>query len=98
MTFKLLFTEEASRNLDEIEKDAGLAKRLRAVRKALGYLENNPRHPGLHTHKFSSLAGPNGEEVFEAYAESNTAAAYRIFWFYGPDKKEITIVAITPHP
>lgn len=98
MTFKLLFTEEAGKNLDAIEKDAGLAKRLKAVRKALGYLETNPRHPGLHTHKFSSLVGPGGEEVFEAYAESKTAAAYRIFWFYGPSKKEITIVAITPHP
>ena len=98
MTFKLLFTDEANKNLDEIEKDAGLAKRLKAVRKALGYLETDPRHPGLHTHKFTSLIGPNGEEVFEAYAESKTAAAYQIFWFYGPDKKEITIVAIIPHP
>ena len=98
MTFKLLFTEEASKNLDEIEEDAGLAKRLKAARKALGYLETTPRHPGLHTHKFNSLAGPSGEEVFEAYAESKTAAAYRIFWFFGPGKKEITIVAITPHP
>jgi hypothetical protein len=54
-------------------------------------------HPGLKTHKFSSLSGPSGEEIFEAYAENNTPAAYRIFWFYGPGKKEITIIAITPH-
>ncbi len=46
----------------------------------------------------SSLNGANGEEIFEAYAENNTPAAYRIFWYYGPNKKEITILATTPHP
>jgi hypothetical protein len=48
--------------------------------KALGMLEANPRHPGLNTHKFVSIKGPNGEEVFEAYAENKTPAAWRIFW------------------
>lgn len=98
MPFRLEFTNEAEANLSELESDAGLSKRLKAVRKALGYLETNPRHPGLQTHKFSSLAGPRGEEVFEAYAENRTAAAYRIFRHYGPGKDVITILAITPHP
>lgn len=98
MTFDLLFTDEASKTLDLLERDAGLKKRLKAVRKALGYLESNPRHPALHTHKFTSLSGPLDEEIFEAYAENKTPAAYRIFWYYGPRKKCITILAITPHP
>lgn len=98
MSFKLLFTEEASHDLDYLESNHGLIKRLKAVRKTLGYLEANPRHPSLNTHKFSSLKGLNGEEVFEAYAENNTPAAYRIFWHYGPEIKNITIIAITPHP
>ena len=98
MRFRLLFTREASDNLDRLEADQGLAKRLKAVRKALALLETNPRHPGLNTHKFSSLRGPDGEDVFEAYAESKTPAAYRIFWIYGPNQGEITIVAITSHP
>lgn len=98
MRFELLFTNEASANLDALENDAGLAKRLKAVRKALGYLEVNPRHPSLNSHKYSSLSGPNGEEVFEAYAENRTPAAYRIFWHYGPGQGVITIIAITPHP
>ncbi len=98
MAFNLLFTDQASCDLDKLEADAGLAKRLKAVRKALGFLETNPRHPGLHTHKFDSLTGRNGEDVFEAYAENKTPAAWRIFWCYGPDRKEITILAITPHP
>ena len=98
MTFELLFTDQADADLDSLEADAGLAKRLKAVRKALALLETNPRHPGLHTHKFSSLKGPGGEEVFEAYAENKTPAAWRIFWYYGPGKNQITILAITPHP
>ncbi len=98
MAFELRFTELVSNQLDALESDASLAKRLKAVRKALGMLEANPRHPGLNTHKFESIKGPNGEEVFEAYAENKTPAAWRIFWIYGPGRNQITIVAITPHP
>ncbi len=98
MAFKLEFTEQASDDLDALEAHAGLAKRLKAVRKALGLLETNPRHPGLQTHKYSCLRGPNGEDVFEAYAENKTPAAWRIFWHYGPGLKKITILAITAHP
>jgi len=96
--FELLFTDQASHDLDELEENPSHHKRLKSVRKALAYLQTNPRHPGLNTHKYTSLVGPKGEDVFEAYAENNTPGAYRVFWFYGPDKTEITIVAITPHP
>lgn len=92
------FTTRARRDLEELARGAGLQKRLRSVRKALGLLETNQRHPSLQTHKYESLKGPRGEEVFEAYAENRTPAAYRIFWFYGPGKNEITIIAVTPHP
>ena len=98
MSFTLKFTAQAEADLKSLEDDNNLLKRLKAVRKALGYLETNPRHPGLGTHKYVSLSGPRGEDVFEAYAENKTPAAYRIFWFYGPEKREITIIAITPHP
>lgn len=97
MTFSLQFTDEAKKNFEELANPT-LHKRLKAVRKALGYLQLNPRHPSLNTHKFTSLSGPNGEDVFEAYAENHTPGAYRIFWMYGPQKNEITIIAITPHP
>lgn len=98
MTFTVLFTKQASSDLDEQEQDRGLLKRLKAVRKALAYLETNPKHPSLNTHKYESLSEPGVVEVFEAYAENKTPAAYRIFWRYGPNKKEITILAITSHP
>jgi hypothetical protein len=96
--FDLVFTNQAVKDIEELEDNPVYEKRLKAVRKTLAYLQTNPRHPGLHTHKYSSLSGPNNEEIFEAYAENNTPCAYRIFWYYGPNKKEITIIAITPHP
>ena len=98
VSFQLKFTLQAQNDLRALESDSNLHKRLKAVRKTLGYLETNPRHPSLHTHKYTALCGPKGEDIFETYAENNTPAAYRIFWFYGPDQKDITIIAITPHP
>ncbi len=96
--FRLEFTQEAISQLKKLEKEQSLEKRHKAVLKALAYLENNPKHPGLNTHKYSSLQGYNGEEIFEAYAENNTPGAYRIFWHYGPNKNVITVITITPHP
>jgi mRNA-degrading endonuclease RelE of RelBE toxin-antitoxin system len=98
MSFNLLFTEQAIKDLTNLEKDSSLAKRLKAVRKSLAYLQSNPRHPSLNTHKYHSIYGMNGEEIFEAYAENNTPAAYRIFWHYGKGKDVITIITITSHP
>lgn len=94
----LRFADQADLDLSALENSPDLAKRFKSVRKALGFLQANPRHPGLNTHKYTSLAGPKGEDVFEAYAENNTPGAYRIFWMYGPGKDVITILAITPHP
>ena len=98
MTFHLCFLDEAKTQLEALRKSADKAKRYKAVLKCLGYLEANPRHPGLRTHKFLSKHGPAGEEVFEAYAENQTSAAYRVFWCYGRERGEITVIAITPHP
>jgi len=96
--FELIFTPQANSDLREIENDPSKRDILKAVRKTLGLMETSLRHPSLNTHEFTSLKGPNGEKVFEAYVQQKTPAAYRIFWYYGPDRKQITIVAITPHP
>ena len=95
---KLKFTRQADADLATLEQTKGLVKRLKAVRKALGCLETNPRSQALNTHEFHSLKGANKEKVFEAYAENDTPSAYRIFWHYGPGRDVITIIAITPHP
>lgn len=98
MGFEISLSEEADGQLTTLENQPHLNKRLKAVNKAIAFLETNPRHPGLNTHKYTSKSGRSGEEVFEAYAENNTPGAYRIFWHYGPGKDVITIIAITPHP
>jgi hypothetical protein len=97
LPFILDLTDRAKATLKELERDAGLAKRLGAVRRTLAKLESNPRHPGLQSHKFKSLTSPGGGDVFEVYAEQSTPAAYRIFWYYGPEKGQITVFAITAH-
>lgn len=96
--FEILTTEEAKEQLNRLQTDKGLTKRYKAVKKALLFLSKNPRHPGLQTHEFTTLKGPRGEKVFEAYSEQSTPAAYRVFWYYGPEENQITVVAITPHP
>lgn len=81
-------------------KSSDIEGLFKQVRKTIDILGANPRHPGLHTHEYSSISNPirKGEKVFEAYAQNNTSGAYRVFWCYGPDKSEVTIIAITPHP
>jgi hypothetical protein len=95
---ELIFTPQADSDLRELESDLSRKDILKAVRKTFGFLETNLRHPSLHTHEFKSLRGPSGEKVFEAYAQQRTPSAFRIFWYYGPEKGQITIVSITPHP
>lgn len=70
------------------------------VHGCISKLLNNSRHPGLKTHKYLSLTHPwkPGEPVFEAYAPNDTSGAFRVFWCYGPQRQEITIIAITRHP
>ena len=70
------------------------------IHKTVRLLGENPRHPGLHTHEYDDIEHPfdKAQKVFEAYAQNNTPGAYRVFWCYGPEKGEITILEITAHP
>ena len=98
MNFSLSFSPNAKQSLKELKNSTNLEKRFKAVSKVLKFLADNPRHPSLQTHQYSSFTGPNGEKVFEAYAEQDTPAAYRIFFYYGRTRQEIVIFAITPRP
>ena len=95
MTFTLHFTPEAKHQYQRLPP-----AKLKKVRRILGYLQTNPRHSSLNTHLYRGLAhpyDPNGS-IFEAYVENKTPGAYRIFWCYGPQRGDITLIAITPHP
>src|SRR6266540_2154702 len=69
----------------------------RKLVKALGYLHENPRHNSLASHEIDGLSRKCGFRVFQSYLENKMPAAGRIFWSYGPDKGDITILAVEPH-
>jgi hypothetical protein len=96
--FELILTDKARETYNLLKANSSGKARYNAVKKTLLYLAQNPRHNSLQTHLFSSLKGPNGEKVFEAYAQQKTPAAYRVFWYYGSARGTIVISAITPHP
>ena len=96
--FVIRYTEDAEQDLRDLIKQKDKKSILNAVVKSLKLMSVNLRHPSLNTHKYNALQGPNGEDVFESYAQNNTPGAYRIFWHYGPGKGVITILQIVAHP
>jgi len=95
--YLLKYTDEAKSNLADLKKK-GQIKKLKKIKETLDKLKENPRYPGLHTHKYKSFKGNSEEDIFQSYIENKTPGAFRVFWHYGPDKTVITIVAVTPHP
>lgn len=98
MAHKLKYTDAADEHLRALKNNPSNRRIFKDVVKALRLMENNLRHPSLNTHPYHTFSGPNGEKIFEAYAQQATSGAYRIFWYYGPNKGEISILAILPHP
>jgi hypothetical protein len=88
-----LSTREQDGKLDKHEE-----KFFKKLVKALGYLSANPRHNSLASHEIENLTHKHGVKIFQSYLENRTPAAGRIFWAYGPDKGDITILALEPHP
>ncbi len=97
-SFTLRVTDEARQVLADLAGSAQYEAKLRKVGRTLSRIETNPRHPGLKSHKYDSIAGLGGEEVWESYVENRTPSAWRVFWHYGPGAGVITIVTIGPHP
>ena len=97
MQFKLQFSEEAKLKIIELKLDKSKKGLLKQLNKILGFMETNLKHPSLNTHKFSEMSCKLGD-VFETYAQNHTPGAYRIFWVYGPAKRELYILNITQHP
>lgn len=98
MHHELTYSDQAKQQIYDLQNDPSKKRILKDVVKALRFMQVNLRHPSLNTHEYHNLFGPNGEKIFEAYAQQATPRAYRIFWYYGPAKNEISIVAILPHP
>src|SRR5258708_25459109 len=101
MPFKLKFAKQPAQMLDELESNASQQARLRKVRKALGQLDLNPRHAGLHSHHYESFPADRDVKVWDSYGENNTPSAWRIFRQSGPAEphgpRAITVLHIAPH-
>ncbi|MCT7870390.1 hypothetical protein SD915_09135 [Lactobacillus crispatus] len=39
-----------------------------------------------------------GMKVWQSYLENNNSEAQRLFWVYGPDRKDTTIIGLDPYP
>lgn len=84
---------EAKNELDKSE-----AKTFKKLIKSFHHLSINPRYPGLKSHEIDSISKVAGFKVWESYIENHTPASGRIFWSYGPGKREISILGFEPHP
>jgi len=88
-----LSTRKVSGTLDKDD-----LKFFKKLVKALNHLAVDPRHNSLATHEISDLSRKYGIKIFQSYLENHTRGAGRIFWAYGPDKSDITVLAIEPYP
>lgn len=98
MMNRINFSPEAEIQFFDLKNNKAKKAAAKAVVKALIFMNQNLRHPSLNTHEFDDMEGPKGQKVFESYAQNNTPGAYRIFWYYGENKGEIMVLAITQHP
>ena len=73
-------------------------KLLKKLTKVLKFLQIDPKYPGLRIHEINILSKRYGIKVWQSYLENNTPSAGRLFWVYGPERKDITIIGIEPHP
>ena len=73
-------------------------RQYKRLEKALKLLSENPRHPGLQSHKISALSRIAGYDVWESYLQNNTPSAGRLFWRYGPSENSVTVLSLEPHP
>lgn len=96
--YRLTYTRESDAILDDLEKPQYAVKKKKVAKTRRLLRDPSPAHPGLNSHKYTSLTGPNGEDVWESYVENKTPGAWRIFWTYGPEPDTITILTLGPHP
>ncbi len=65
--------------------------------KAIRLLRRDPSHPGLRTHESDALTRRYGRTVFQSYLGQGEQAR-RLYWVYGPERREITIIGLEPYP
>jgi hypothetical protein len=95
MPFEVNPTEQADGVVEELA--TADPRRYSKVIRALAKLAQDPKHPGLRSHPYNQIKGPLGEPIWESYVENHNPSAWRLWWYYGPARGEITVVDIGPH-
>jgi len=90
--------DDLARGKEAATLDPEEAKLARKFFKTLDLLAANPRHNSLASHEIDELTKRVGFKVFQSYLENRTPAAGRLFWAYGPDRAQITVLGLEPHP
>jgi hypothetical protein len=60
--------------------------------KTLGYHAENPGHNGLASHEIEDFTCKYGIKIFQSFLENRTPIAGRMFWVYGLEKGNITVL------
>lgn len=83
------------RNGTTSKKDEELYKKFgNAIKK----LASNPKYPSLRTHEIAPLTNRYGIKVWQSYLENKKSGALRMYWVYGPEQNDITIIGLESHP
>ncbi len=90
-------TPEAKTQLQEIMNNNAKAGLQKQLKKCLGLLSANPRHPGLNSHPLVGSEESTGLKIWTSYVQNKTPSAHHILWCYSKTKKEIIILQIIPH-
>ena len=87
--------EKKIKNNVASKKEITLFKKLVSCFKKLAL---DSKYLSLCTHDIEVLTKRYGIKVWQSYLENNKPAAGRVFWVYGPNKSDITIIGLEPHP
>lgn len=94
--------EELWNSLQKQYRDGSINKKDRELYKkwgnALKKLSEDPMYPSLRSHEIEDLSRRYGMKVWQSYLENKKSGARRMYWVYGPDRQEITIIGLEPHP
>jgi hypothetical protein len=94
--------EDLWKDLKQKHRDGTASKQEEQLYKkwgnALKKLAENPLYPSLQSHEIEALSRRYGVKVWQSYLENKKSGAMRMFWVYGPDYQQITIIGLEPHP
>lgn len=95
--FTLIYAPKAAKALAHLRSTD--ARRHRKVAARLARLSADPRDPSLNNHPVQGAdATAWGSQLWFAYLETSTPAAWRAVWAYGPERGQISVLWAGPHP